>query len=103
MSSTETEVDAFEQWWDTFQPTGEPTTHGGPHIGNDPKMFETFGADLAMVRKAHETNPRTVWTLLDCDGELYVGAGYHFVNRIGYFITKKPWTEKDFEQDIRVD
>jgi hypothetical protein len=46
-------------------------------------MFETFGDELAHVRAQ---NQNLVWTLLDCDGQLRIESGFHFVNRIGYLI-----------------
>ena len=97
------EVDAFADWWERFQPTGTPTTYGGPHIGEEPKMFETFGADLELVRQAHARDPHTIWTLIDCDGELYIGAGFHYVNRVGYFITANRWNEDQLQEDILIE
>ena len=56
------------------------------HANDNGCMFETSGDELAFVR---QQNPRTIWTILDGeDGDLYVMSGYHFVNRIGYFISK---------------
>lgn len=43
------------------------------------------------------------WTVLDCDGKLYVSAGFHFVNRIGYIKTEIPWTDADHQRDWRYD
>jgi len=54
--------------------------------------FETYGEDLAFVGTQDNKH---VWTLLDCDGKLVIGAGYHFVNRIGYIITIKPWEDEN--------
>ncbi len=54
-------------------------------------LFETFGKELAFVR---QQEPRTIWTLIDGeDGDLYVVSGYHFVNRVGYLISKVPFPE----------
>lgn len=53
-------------------------------------MFETYGAELAFVDENVEQN--CVWTYFDGeDGGLYVIAGKHHVNRIGYFVTEVPW------------
>jgi hypothetical protein len=53
--------------------------------------FETYGEDLDFVKSQ---NPNHVWTLVDGDnGELVVVAGYHFVNRVHYIITLKPWKD----------
>jgi hypothetical protein len=51
-------------------------------------LFETYGKDLEQIKR---TFPSKVWTLLDCDGKLVVGAGYHYVNRMNYIVTAKPW------------
>lgn len=49
-------------------------------------IFETIGNELEYVR----SRPRnTIWTFLSGDGDVIV-SGYHFVNRVGYFISKVP-------------
>ena len=54
-------------------------------------LFETYGEELEFVR---QQEPRTIWTLIDGeDGDLYVVNGYHFVNRVGYLISKVPFPE----------
>ncbi len=51
-------------------------------------LFETYGDELAFVR---QQDARTIWTLFDGeDGDLYLGSGYHLVNRIGYLISTVP-------------
>jgi hypothetical protein len=51
-------------------------------------LFETYGDELAFVR---QQDPRTIWTLFDGeDGDLYLGSGYHLVNRIGYLMSTVP-------------
>jgi hypothetical protein len=35
-----------------------------------------------------------LWTIVGADdGSLMVVSGWHYVNRIGYLVTKEPWTE----------
>lgn len=56
-------------------------------------MLETFGEDYEKVRS---TNPQYIWTVLDGDdGLMYLVAGHHLVNRIGYVISQKPWVSGD--------
>jgi hypothetical protein len=43
------------------------------------------------------------WTVLDCDGKLYLSAGLRFVNRIGYVRCQTPWTDADAHIDYRYD
>ena len=45
-----------------------------------------------------------VWTIIDCDGKLYVSPGYRFVNRLDYVICRNAWTSHDERQpDYRYD
>lgn len=54
-------------------------------------MFETYGAELDYVKLQ---DPNKIWTLVDGDMSMLILAGYHFVNRIGYYITEEPWTDE---------
>lgn len=55
----------------------------------DNDKFETYGEELEFVRAQ---DPRCVWTLVDGDdGNLYIVDGYHFVNRVNYFVTEVPF------------
>lgn len=42
------------------------------------------------------TDERKIWTLLDCDGVLYVTPGIHSVNYVGRLITEKPWCDVEY-------
>jgi hypothetical protein len=49
-------------------------------------------------------DPRLVWTIVDCDGKLYVSPGFRFVNRVDYVLCRNPWTDDDERQpDYRYD
>ena len=51
-------------------------------------LFETYGNEFEYVRRF---DPRKVWTLIDGDdGNLYVVSGLHYVNRIGYLLSRNP-------------
>jgi hypothetical protein len=57
-------------------------------------LFETFGEELAFVRRQA---PETIWTLIDGeDGDVYIVSGFHFVNRVGYLISTVPVPEDVF-------
>jgi hypothetical protein len=58
-------------------------------------MFETFGEELEMI--VMFMNDRQVWTWVDADGGTYIIPGYHYVNRIGYFLTEKEWEHEEVE------
>lgn len=58
-------------------------------------LLETFGKDIAKVLEINEKSPKKVWTLVDGDdGRLWAVAGFHYVNRVAYLITKKEWTNE---------
>lgn len=59
-------------------------------------MFETYAPDIDYVVQVANSNPDTVWTWVDGDAGTYLVNGYHFVNRIGYFVTKIPCDSNTF-------
>ena len=72
------------------------------HFSNDPDnlMFETYGEELEFVNKA---NPHNIWTYLDTDGGSVTVEGFHYVNRIGYYITEVPWIDAtSYEIDLEM-
>lgn len=85
-----------QQFWAQFKPIKNPHDSNASYDGC---MFETFGVEHDAVLKANQTNPLTVWTIQDCNGLLFIGNGYHFVNRMGYLITEVP-AEPDTDYKI---
>lgn len=56
-------------------------------------MFETYDAEWEFVKRVPH---RHVWTLIDGEGsKCYAVNGFHFVNRLGYFVTELPWEGDD--------
>lgn len=79
---------------DNFSEIFKPQqNHLDDNAGWDGTCYETFGKELEYVLTfANDFNKqRHVWTLLEVDGIFYISAGYKVVNRMGYFITEKPW------------
>lgn len=68
---------------DEFDEKFKPITN--PY--SDSLVFETYGQEHNFVRGRPNN---TVWTMLD---DNTIVSGYHFVNRVGYYITEVPWTE----------
>jgi hypothetical protein len=63
-------------------------------------LFETYGQELDFVR---QQDPRCIWTFIDGDdGGTYVASGFHFVNRIGYLLSREPIPENTFIE-VRLD
>jgi hypothetical protein len=48
---------------------------------------------------AKDRAPRHVWTCVDTDDGPRIVTGFHLVNKIGYYITKKPHNFETFEVD----
>lgn len=54
--------------------------------------FETYGRDLAFVEDVFNAGVFGVWTLMTNDnGNSCICEGMHFVNRLAYIVTKKPY------------
>ena len=80
---------SIDEWETHFKPI---TNHRDPKASwqsdgdGTGLMFETYGAELEFVLGQPNEN---IWTYMDGDGAgTIICAGYHFVNRIGYFVTK---------------
>lgn len=84
----------LDRFFDKFKPI-KNTVIDHPPAPYDGCMFETYGREEAKVNRQVKKDPKLVWTLLDCDGKLYIAPGWHYVNRMGYFITTVPFTEAD--------
>ena len=63
---------------------------------DDQQMFETYGAEVDFVNNVPIDN---VWTYLEVEGGTVTTNGFHYVNRLGYFITTVP-AEEDTEYEI---
>jgi hypothetical protein len=89
----------METWENTYEPIQN-------HISNNASfqdkqgngiMFETYGVDLDYV----STYPQEhVWTLIESDGELFIESGYYWINRLGYFLTRKSHGHKSMLVDL---
>ena len=75
-----------------------------PFIDDAPyenKMFETYGPEHEVVIIAATKTPNRVWTIIDNNnGWFGIVAGYHWVNRQGYFITNEDCESDDEEYTI---
>lgn len=69
----------------------------------DGLMFETYGKEFKAVKLADNQNPFTVWTVIDGRrNSCYAITGMHFVNRLGFFICKVPFTKADEKTGLSV-
>ena len=83
----------YDDWVDQYQPIENPFDKNAGYEGY---MFETYGEENEYV--LDKLNRNTVWTLITGDNEdFWVIPGYHIVNRMGFFITTKPWESTDIQ------
>jgi len=85
---------SFDEWEKKFEPI---ENHLSDNAGLGGLLFETYGDEVLYavgvankVAEAGDNDKPTlhVWTYIDGDDGTYIIDGYHYVNRIGYLITK---------------
>jgi hypothetical protein len=78
----------YGAWEQTFKPIKNKISK---YADDNLIHFETYGEEYDFVK---EQDPKTIWTEVDGDEGSYIVAGYHFVNRIHYYITENPWEDE---------
>jgi len=81
-----------EEWIQTYRPKPHPEgeSHGFEIDGECCLIEPSEGRILSGIPE------RFLWTLLENDdGDLYIAAGNHRVNRIGYLQSTLPWHTGD--------
>lgn len=86
-----------DQFEAEFKPRKNPFLRSAPF--ND-WMLETYGKELEHVRAQ---DPAHIWTIVEAEEKLFYVAGFHFVNRLGYIITEKPWVSGTEEVGLDTD
>ena len=81
----------YDVWMTKFEPTLDKD--------GSPIMYETYGEDMAYITSVADSTHNLLWTLLDSDGKLYLSPGFHYVNRLNYFVCKNTW--KDGQRDYK--
>lgn len=88
----------MEEWESTFKPIVNHLDENASFQNEDGDgiMFETYDEELQFVK---EQGANYIWTYgTGDDGGSYIWNNYHFVNRLGYFITEVPWIEGNVYQ-----
>lgn len=75
----------YDYWETNFKPIKNNLTNG------EDIHFETYGDEVEFVKAQ---DPKTIWTEVDGDSGTYIISGWHFVNRIHYYITENPWEDE---------
>lgn len=87
----------LEEWDKIYSPV---KNHLDENASFDGVMFETYGQEVEYVLVKDN---RYVWTYIQGDDGMYIIPNYHLVNRIGYFITNKPWENEDISVIVSLD
>jgi len=86
--------------WEEFEEQFKPIKNSFTKY-SESFMFETYGEELEFVQKQ---NPNNIWTESQIDYGFVTSEGYHFVNRMGYYITEVPWEDNvSYEVDLNLD
>ena len=78
----------YDYWVDNFKPIKNKISK---YPDDSLIHFETYGDEVEFVQKADN---KYIWTEVDGDSGTYIIAGYHYVNRIQYYITENPWDDE---------
>lgn len=85
--------------WEEFETNYRPIKN--PFSADGSRMFETYGEEVEFVRKAPAN---TIWTYSQVDYGFVTTEGYHFVNRLGYYVTEVPWEpDTEYEVDLYIE
>lgn len=68
----------WEEWVEEYKPYTDEF--------GDPRMFDPFSDKDSIA--SHPDN--LIWTYLEGDTGTLITEGYHYVNRLGYYLTEKP-------------
>jgi hypothetical protein len=64
---------------------------------NEWEVIQKASGDLFEFEDVRDKPLNQVWTIIDPangdDGNWYASPGFHIVNRLGYVMTKRPWTD----------
>jgi len=92
-----------DDWVATYRPKPSPVQGSGFDLGGtgdlliDGHLPEETAALLAAPEGC-------IWTVIDGDdGDTYIVAGRHLVNRIGHIVTEVPCPEGDVEVNLDAD
>jgi hypothetical protein len=89
-----------DEFYERFNPIKNHFYENPEDCSFDGCLFETYGKEVEYInniqrmqqncKTAEELKSRKqIWTILDCEGKLYITSGYHYVNRYGYMLTEE--------------
>lgn len=93
-NKTKIKLISYDAWAEKYKPLNNRLSPRG-ETPYDGKMFETYGEQMRHVNRkfTKDKTSQHIWTLVEEDGESFIVAGMRYVNRLGYFITRKKWDD----------
>lgn len=79
----------YEDFFDKY------TLENNPYDSSSDGRFETYGEEIDYVLEVNSSTPSRVWTVIETENGLVIANGYHFVNRIAYYITEEEGREDE--------
>jgi len=64
---------------------------------NEDSNMYSYGENDEEDLKIETTDEHNIWTVVYVDDKTIIIPGNHYVNRVGYYITEKKWTDTDIE------
>lgn len=79
----------YEEFLEKYKPI---ENHIDKYAAFNGCMFETYGEEAEYVRNSC---PENIWTIITEGDDMFIIPRYHYVNRLGYFITQIPYIGDD--------
>lgn len=90
-ASTDVVLRTYVRSWSSFERSFVPVMH------DDGSLLWEWS------KLSQPVDVQRTFTVVECESRLYVTAGIHFVNRIGYLRTERPWRSEHELVDWRYD
>lgn len=89
-------VFTIDEWEDKYNPI---KNHLDENTSFDGCAFETYDEELEFVQSQ---NPHNIWTLVNAGDESYIVPGFRWIDRDLYFVTEKPFTDENLQEEYLV-
>lgn len=72
-----------------------------PEMDETGESLKQYDFDDPAVTNVSPEQEHFIWTMLDCDGKMFIVPQHHTVNRMYYVRTAVPWTKAELDREIR--
>jgi len=85
-----------DEWMDKYNPI---KNHLDENTSFDGCSFETYDEELEFVQSQ---DPHSIWTMVNVGDESYIVPGFRWIDRDLYFVTEKPFTDENLQEEYLV-